>query len=172
MARSHVAEAFAQHVAQLALKLYVGGIENVSKVSARQVNRILYDRHTGDQRDDGREWVLETDGSNMLGVIPLAGVDGRRVISNNPVEVAAILGVEVARQVLLNEIRSVLSFYGLYVIPRHLSLLCDFMTQSGAVRAISRHTLNKRGTGPLMRCTFEEPVNICATPQCTASLIG
>lgn len=151
--------AFAQHVAQFALKLYVGGIENVTKVSARQVTTVVYDRHTGKARDDHKEWVLDTDGTNMLGVMPLAGVDGRRVLSNNPVEVASVLGVEVARQVLLNEMRSVLSFYGLYVNYRHLSLLCDFMTHFGSVRAISRHTLNKRRTGPLMRCTFEEPVD-------------
>ena len=150
---------FASHVAQFALKLYVGGIENVTKVSARQVSTVVYDRHTGKQRKNYREWVLDTDGSNMLGVMPLAGVDGRRVLSNNPVEVALVLGVEVARQVLLNEMRAVMSFYGLYVNYRHLSLLCDFMTHFGSVRAISRHTLNKRKTGPLMRCTFEEPVD-------------
>ncbi len=150
---------FAQHVAQFAMKLYVGGIENVSKVSARQVTTVVYDRHTGNERKDCKEWVLDTDGSNMLGVMALAGIDGRRVLSNNPVEIAAVLGVEVARQVLLNEMRAVLSFYGLYVNYRHLSLLCDFMTHFGSVRAISRHTLNKRRTGPLMRCTFEEPVD-------------
>lgn len=152
-------QAFAQQVAQFALKLYVGGIENVTKVSARQVKTVTYDRHTGDERGDYKEWVLDTDGSNMLGVMALAGIDGRRVLSNNPVECATVLGVEVARQVLLDEMRAVLQFYGLYVNYRHLSLLCDFMTHFGSVRAISRHTLNKRKTGALMRCTFEEPVD-------------
>lgn len=151
---------FAKHVQQYVLGLYVGGIENITKVSARQVKRVLHDRHTGKLLDNQKEWVLETDGSNMLGVMPLAGIDGRRVVSNHPNEVASVLGVEAARQVLLNEMRSVISFYGLYVNYRHLSLLCDFMTHLGTVRAISRHTLNKRRTGALMRCTFEQPVDV------------
>src|SRR5690606_1740282 len=127
-----------------------GGIENVAKVSARQVSRVVHDRHTGKLLENQKEWVLETDGSNMLGVMPLSGIDGRRVVSNHPAEVAAVLGIEAARQVLLNEMRAVMSFYGLYVGYRHFSVLCDFMTQMGNVRAISRHTLNKRKTGALM----------------------
>lgn len=56
----------------------------------------------------------------------------------------------------------VLSFDGSYVNYRHLALLCDTMTTNGTVQAVSRHTLNRRKTGPLMRCTFEESVDVLA----------
>lgn len=152
-------ELFAQNLEKHVLGMYVGGIQNIEKVHARQVKRIFYDPRTGKPKENNKEWVLETEGSSMLEVMAVAGIDGRRVMSNNPVEVAKVLGIEVARDILLEEMRAVISFYGLYVNYRHLALLCDFMTHTGTVCAISRHTLKKRNTGALMRCTFEEPVD-------------
>jgi DNA-directed RNA polymerase II subunit RPB1 len=55
---------------------------------------------------------------------------------------------------------AVLSFYGLYVNYRHLALLCDVMTAKGHLMAITRHGINRQDTGPLMRCSFEETVDV------------
>jgi len=54
----------------------------------------------------------------------------------------------------------VLQFYGLYVNYRHLALLCDVMTAKGHLMAITRHGINRQDTGPLMRCSFEETVDV------------
>ena len=53
-----------------------------------------------------------------------------------------------------------LSFYGLYVNYRHLSMLCDVMTAKGHLMAITRHGINRQDTGALMRCSFEETVDV------------
>ncbi len=62
---------------------------------------------------------------------------------------------------LINELRFVLSAYGIYVNYRHLSTLCDVMTQRGILTAITRHGINRVETaGPLRKCSFEETVEI------------
>lgn len=55
---------------------------------------------------------------------------------------------------------AVLQFYGLYVNYRHLALLCDVMTAKGHLMAITRHGINRQDTGALMRCSFEETVDV------------
>jgi DNA-directed RNA polymerase II subunit RPB1 len=49
---------------------------------------------------------------------------------------------------------------GSYVNYRNLALLCDLMTQRGTLMAITRHAINRADTGALMRCSFEETVEI------------
>ena len=47
-----------------------------------------------------------------------------------------------------------------YINYRHISCLVDVMTHRGTIMAITRHGINRLETGPLMRCTFEETVEI------------
>jgi len=54
----------------------------------------------------------------------------------------------------------VLGSYGIYVNYRHLSTLCDVMTQRGILTSITRHGINRVDTGPLRKCSFEETVEI------------
>lgn len=54
----------------------------------------------------------------------------------------------------------VLSFDGSYVNHRHLALLVDVMTSKGQLMPITRHGINREQTGALMRCSFEETVEI------------
>lgn len=61
---------------------------------------------------------------------------------------------------LINELRFVLSSYGIYVNYRHLSTLCDVMTQRGILTSITRHGINRVDSGPLRKCSFEETVEI------------
>lgn len=75
-------------------------------------------------------------------------------------QVLEVLGIEAVRQALLKELRNVISFDGSYVNYRHLSLLCDVMTYRGHLMSITRHGVNRNDTGALMRCSFEETVDI------------
>jgi DNA-directed RNA polymerase II subunit RPB1 len=70
------------------------------------------------------------------------------------------LGIEAVRMSLINELRKVLNFYGIYVNYRHVSTLCDIMTQRGILTSITRHGINRVETGPLRKCSFEETVEI------------
>ncbi|KAG8968061.1 DNA-directed RNA polymerase II subunit rpb1 [Tulasnella sp. 419] len=106
------------------------------------------------------EWKLETDGINLKKVICVDGVDFTRTHSNSCPEIFSVLGIEAARAALLKELRSVIEFDGSYVNYRHLAILCDLMTNRGTIMAITRHGINRADTGALMRCSFEETVEI------------
>ena len=61
---------------------------------------------------------------------------------------------------------NVISFDGSYVNYRHLSLLCDIMTSKGNFMAITRHGINRQEVGCLMRCSFEETVDVLLDAAC------
>ena len=63
---------------------------------------------------------------------------------------------EAARTVLMSEIREVIDASGNYVNFRHLSLLCDIMTNRGSLMSIDRFGINRGNIGPLAKCSFEE----------------
>ncbi|KAK9461884.1 DNA-directed RNA polymerase II subunit RPB1 [Lipomyces oligophaga] len=107
-----------------------------------------------------KEWVLETDGVNYSAVMAIDGVDYTRTYTNSFVEVLSVLGIEATRLALYKEILNVIAFDGSYVNYRHLALLVDVMTARGHLMAITRHGINRANTGALMRCSFEETVEI------------
>ena len=106
------------------------------------------------------EWFLDTSGSALGQVINIPGVDATRTYSNSFIEVFEVFGIEATRSALMRELTAVLAFDGSYVNHRHLALLVDIMTSRGHLMAITRHGINKADTGALMRCSFEETVEI------------
>ncbi|KAB7506534.1 DNA-directed RNA polymerase II subunit RPB1 [Armadillidium nasatum] len=106
------------------------------------------------------EWLLETDGTALMKVLSERDVDPIRTCSNDILEVFEVLGIEAVRKSVEKEMNAVLTFYGLYVNYRHLALLCDVMTSKGHLMAITRHGINRQDTGALMKCSFEESVDI------------
>ncbi|CAH0392429.1 unnamed protein product [Bemisia tabaci] len=106
------------------------------------------------------DWLLETDGTSLMKVLSERDVDPVRTFSNDICEIFAVLGIEAVRKSVEKEMNTVLQFYGLYVNYRHLALLCDVMTAKGHLMAITRHGINRQDTGALMRCSFEETVDV------------
>ncbi|KAI9303995.1 hypothetical protein BJ944DRAFT_182478, partial [Cunninghamella echinulata] len=134
------------------------GIPRISKVYiVERKDTILDDEGNFEQTT---EWGLDTDGINLQQVMCQFGVDETRTYSNNTVEIIQVLGIEATRRALLKELRNVIEFDGSYVNYRHLALLCDVMTSRGHLMAITRHGINRAETGALMRCSFEETVEI------------
>ena len=80
--------------------------------------------------------------------------------TNDFLEALDLYGIEAARVVLLKELKGVVQFDGSYVNHHHFSILADTMTYKGSIMAITRHGINKNLTGPLMRCSFEETVDV------------
>lgn len=107
-----------------------------------------------------KEWVLETSGSALADVLTIPGVDTTRTYSNQFIEVFEVFGIEAARSALLRELTQVLAFDGSYVNHRHLALLVDIMTVRGYLTPVTRHGINRADNGALMRCSFEETVEI------------
>ena len=146
--------------ANMLSQLSLRGVEGVTRVFMREPKREIVDRETG-QAKTISEWVLDTEGVNLMQVMTAdKKIDATRCTSNDIVETIRILGVEAVRMGLLGELRSVIEFDGSYVNYRHLAILCDVMTFRGHLLAITRHGINRVDSGALMRCSFEETVDV------------
>lgn len=138
--------------------LWLKGIEGITKVVMKEVHVSTVGSDGGIKKS--KNWRLETDGVNLAAVLALDGVDSSKTLSNDLVEVAHVLGIEAVRQSLMKELRDVLNVYGIYVNYRHLSILCDVMTQRGYLMSITRHGINRTECGPLHKASFEETVEM------------
>ena len=136
------------------------GIPGIRRAFIVESKETVLSAEAGGQYQTRSEWVLETEGVNLLQVMSHPLVDSRRVFSNNVLEVYETLGIEATRQAILRELRKVIESDGSYVNYRHLALLCDVMTSRGYLMGITRHGINRADTGALMRCSFEETVEI------------
>ncbi|KAK7274223.1 hypothetical protein RIF29_15304 [Crotalaria pallida] len=134
------------------------GIPDINKVFIKNTKVQKFDENEGFKPHE--EWMLDTEGVNLLVVMCHEDVDATRTTSNHLIEVIEVLGIEAVRRTLLDELRVVISFDGSYVNYRHLAILCDTMTYRGHLMAITRHGINRNDTGPMMRCSFEETVDI------------
>jgi DNA-directed RNA polymerase subunit A' len=126
---------------------HIKGIKDLAKV-------IMVKENT----DKGEEWVLYAEGSNLSQVLTIQGVDPTRVTTNNIQEVLETLGVEAARQAIINEAMAVLKDQGLEVDIRHILLVADLMTQNGSLRQIGRHGISGEKESVLAKASFEVTV--------------
>ncbi|WP_299331046.1 DNA-directed RNA polymerase subunit A'' [Haloplanus sp.] len=125
------------------------GIEEVSRVVIRK-----------ESLDDGEEFVLYTEGSAFGDVIEIEGVDASRTTCNNIHEIYRNLGVEAAREAIINETMDTLEEQGLDdVNVRHLMLVADIMTNRGTIESIGRHGISGSKESVLARAAFEVTVN-------------
>ena len=79
------------------------------------------------------EYVILTSGTNLKEVFTLPFVDLSRTYSNDIREIAAVLGIEAARQSILNEVLGVIGSQGLNVDSRHIMLIADAMCAQGEI---------------------------------------
>jgi DNA-directed RNA polymerase beta' subunit len=83
------------------------------------------------------------------------GVDPTRTTTNNIHEIERTLGIEAARNAIVEEAMSVLEEQGLDVDIRHIMLVADIMTATGSVRQIGRHGVSGEKPSVLARAAFE-----------------
>lgn len=110
--------------------------------------------------------MLETDGSNLKEILYNDLIDFKRTHCNSVIEMYTILGIEAARLSIIREIKLILDVYGIYINHRHLITLADVMCQSGEVRSVSRHGINRITEGPFRKASFEQTVEQLFTASC------
>ena len=67
-----------------------------------------------------------------------------------------VLGIEAARQTIINEIQFTMSSHGMQIDPRHMYILADTMTFSGEVTGMTRQSMKKITDSTLRQASFEE----------------
>jgi DNA-directed RNA polymerase subunit A" len=125
------------------------GIEEITRVVIRK-----------EETDRGDEFVLYTEGSDLGEVLDIDGVDTSRTTCNNIHEIYRNLGVEAAREAIIDETMNTLEEQGLDDVNiRHLMLVSDIMTNRGTIESIGRHGISGNKESVLARAAFEVTVN-------------
>ncbi|GIU68709.1 MAG: hypothetical protein KatS3mg001_559 [Candidatus Pacearchaeota archaeon] len=106
----------------------------------------------------GQNYVVLTLGTDLEKVMNMKEVDNEKTISNDIHEVAKVLGIEAARELIIKEISEVLNTQGLNIDKRHLKLIADVMTSSGEVKGVTRIGIISQKSSILARATFETPI--------------
>ncbi len=105
-----------------------------------------------------KNFVILTAGSNMQEIIELKGVNKEKAISNDIHEVSKVLGIEVARETIIREIKKVIESQGLDINERHLKLVADAMTAGGEIKGVTRMGIISEKSSILARASFETPI--------------
>lgn len=129
------------------------GMINIDNVNPRKLKNVV-------KMEDGKYvkkdiWILDTVGTNMLGIMKLDFIDFNRTFSNDIREIHNVLGIEAARQALFNEITEVMEFADAYINYHHLNLLCDRMCCNSEMVPIFRSGLLNDNIGTIAKATFE-----------------
>jgi DNA-directed RNA polymerase subunit A" len=128
--------------------LKVKGLDGIARVVIRKVSRDNYDGY-----------MIFSEGSNLAEVLKIEGVDPRRTTTNDIQAIFEVLGIEAARNKIIEEAYATLSEQGLEVDVRHLMLVADVMTADGTVKAIGRQGISGQKSSILARAAFEITVD-------------
>ena len=132
--------------------LQISGIKGIGKVIIRR-DDVPMDLA---EFEGQKEWIIHTEGSNLKEILSREGIDPVRTTTNNIHEIGEVLGIEAARQSIINEAQNTLSEQGLSVDVRHIMLVADIMTSEGIVKSIGRHGISGEKSSVLARAAFEE----------------
>lgn len=126
-------------------ELKVKGIDGIKRIIIR--------------KEPNEGYVIYSEGSNLEKVLEIEGVDPYRTTTNDIQAVGRVLGIEAARNMIIQEAFNTLSEQGLNVDLRHIMLVADVMTADGTIRAIGRHGVSKEKESVLSRAAFEITVS-------------
>ena len=126
-------------------ELKVKGIDGVKRIIIR--------------KEPKEGYVIYSEGSNFEKVLEIEGVDPYRTTTNDIQAVGRTLGIEAARNMIIQEAYNTLSEQGLNVDVRHIMMVADIMTVDGNIRAIGRHGVSKEKESVLSRAAFEITVS-------------
>ena len=108
------------------------------------------------KRDD--EFVVLTAGTSLQSIFEMDEVDISRTNTNDIHEICKVLGVEAARQAIIDEARKVINAQGLNIDLRHIMLVADTMVIGGNIKGITRYGVVSEKASVLARASFETPI--------------
>jgi DNA-directed RNA polymerase subunit A" len=135
-------------VSLMKLRKFAMRVRNTQLKGIKKIKRALI-------RKEGDEYVIYTEGSKLTDVLKLEGVDTTRSTTNDIREIYKVLGIEAARNAIIEEIKKTLDEQGLDVEIRHIMLLADLMTVDGEPKPIGRHGISGEKPSILARAAFE-----------------
>jgi DNA-directed RNA polymerase subunit A" len=106
----------------------------------------------------GEEFIIITAGSNLKAAFDNEYVEAERTTTNNVSEVCDVLGIEAARQAIINEVFKVIENQGLNIDKRHMMIVADMMCSSGSIKGVTRYGVVSEKASVLAKASFETPI--------------
>jgi len=129
------------------------GVSGIRNVNPRMIKDGVVKEESKYVRKD--TWVLDTTGTNLMDLFMLDFIDYTRTYSNDIREIHNMLGIEAARQNILNEFVEVMEASDAYVNYHHLSILCDRMAVKAELVPMFRSGIISDDIGPISKGTYE-----------------
>jgi len=146
---------------ELLENVVIKGIKNISSIVMSEISGyeeeeknkdIIHKTKINNKLVPVKEWILETDGSNLLDILSLDFIDNNKTKSNDIIETYEIFGIEATRNILIEQLGEV---FEEYINSRHIHLLVDMMTSTGKLISINSQGVSQGDIGPLAKCSFE-----------------
>ena len=102
------------------------------------------------------EYMIYTEGSNLKPVLNTTGVDKNMTTTNDIYQIYETLGIEAARNAIVEEAVKVLDEQNLEVDIRHIMLVADQTTVTGKLQAVGRTGISGAKESVMARAAFEE----------------
>jgi len=171
------------HLAEVKAMVERGGLDEAilcHRAASALLDTVLISGHTGiasaqmaesarfDLPTATSEYVVHAYGHFLGDCVSSECIDWSRCTSNDVWEVYDMLGIEACAHVLFDQLKAVVSFDGTYVDDRHLMLIVDTVCRNGSLMPLNRHGINRGDSSPLMKCSFEETIDVL----CDAALFA
>lgn len=124
------------------LTTQISGLTNTNKVFIKETNKDY-------------ELLISSSFGDLPYVLGTEFINPYTTITNNILEIESTLGIEAAREAIINEIEYTIGTHGIQINCRHLMLLADTMTIKGHVLGITRFGM-KYFNSTLMLASFEQ----------------
>ena len=140
------------------LDTVLAGVDGIGRVfHDEKSDELIYDPRVGGYVKT-KQFVLATEGTNLLDLFMLQNVDPTKTFSNDIFEVLDVFGIETARIAMFEELMEV--FKKEYINYRHPCVLMDAMTYHGYLIAINRYGMAKLDNGVLAKASFEQTSDV------------
>ena len=152
--QTNIISVFKNIMDDLMNKVVIKGVKGITNLIVTEHSSKSYQVKSG-KYESIEEFIIETDGINLYEIFNSKYVNYVNTTSNDIIEIYECLGIEAARNILIEEISSVCDDAGEYINSRHIELLVDVMTNKGYLTPINNQGVNKGAAGPLAKSTFE-----------------
>ena len=120
------------------------------------INRIVISK----KKNDESKYMLAVEGTGLLDIMKIDGIDYKHCKSNNISEILETLGIEAARSAIIYELDYTFGENGVHIDKRHLDLTADLMTLKGTVYGFQRFGMIKMKDSVLLHSSFERTNDI------------
>ena len=120
------------------------------------VNRVVINKKDKDEK----KYMLAIEGTGLLDIMKIDGIDYKHCTSNNIGEILNTLGIEAARKSIIYELNYTFAGHSIHVDQRHLGLISDLMTFKGTVLGFQRFSMIKMKDSVFLNSSFERTTDV------------